>query len=427
MASTTPSPLEAAQQAFAEQRYAQAATLFERALAEQPASIEARVGRARCAMLAGQPALAAGHLQAAAAADPGNAAVARSLGVALLAQDSLDAAAGEFERARALQPGDPLARLHLGQVRERQGRSRAAAQSYYRALVAAQARGQWLDRASTPPHLQRAVLQAMDLVDRERRSALDGVLAPLRERHGREALARVAHCLEVHLKAVAAKPLDEQQRPRFLFVPGLPSTRYFERALFPWIASLEAATEAVREEARAILDAEGALQPFLKFDSEEQVGQYLGRGDAPPAWDAYFFWRDGVRDGAHHAQCPRTSALLESLPLVRIREHAPEICFSVLAPGTLILPHTGVSNLRVVVHLPLIVPADCAIEVGGQVHAWREGEVVVFDDTFVHQAWNRGPSRRVILLMDTWNPHLDAVEREALAELVGAIGDFNRE
>lgn len=134
-----------------------------------------------------------------------------------------------------------------------------------------------------------------------------------------------------------------------------------------------------------------------------------------------------MRNDSNHARCPRTSALLESLPLVRIREHAPEICFSVLAPGTHILSHTGVSNLRVVVHLPLIVPADCAIVVGGETHAWREGEVVVFDDTFVHEAWNRGPSRRVILLMDTWNPHLSEVEREALAELVGAIGDFNRE
>lgn len=427
MSAAHSSLLEAAQRALAGQRLAEASALFERAISGRPDAVEARVGRARCAMLAGQPALAVEHLQAAAQSAPDNAAVARSLGVALLAVDSLDAAATELERARALQPADPMARLHLGQVRERQGRNRAAAMAYYRALVAAQARGQWLDRASTPMHLQRSVLQAMDLVDRERRSALDGVLAPLRAQHGAGALARVTRCLEGHLKTVALKPLDEQQRPRFLYFPDLPSPRFFDHALFPWLSALEAATDAVRAEANSILEADGALQPFLKFDSAEQVGQYLGAGETPPAWDAFFFWRDGVRIDANHARCPQTSALLESLPLVRIREHAPEICFSVLAPGTHILPHTGVSNLRVVVHLPLIVPADCAIEVGGQVHAWREGEAVVFDDTFVHHAWNRGQTRRVIVLMDTWNPHLTEVEREALAELVGAIGDFNRE
>jgi aspartate beta-hydroxylase len=427
MTLSEPSALEAAQQALAGQRPVQAAALFERAIAEEPDSLPARMGRARCAMLAGDPALAVAHLEAAVRIEPGNAAVARSLGVALLAAGSLDAAAAALERARTLQPRDPMTRLHLGQLHERRGQPRAAAQAYYRALVSAQAQGLWLDRASTPPHLQRAVLQAMDLVDRERRAALDGVLQPLRERHGTAALGRVERCLQGHLKTLALQPLDEQQRPRFLYFPDLPATRYFERNLFPWIDALEAATVEVRAEAQAVLATEGALQPFLKFDSAEQVDQYLGRGDAPPSWDACFFWRDGVRNDAHHARCPRTSALLESLPLVRIREHAPEICFSVLAPGTHILPHTGVSNLRVVVHLPLIVPADCAIVVGGETHAWREGEAVVFDDTFVHEAWNRGPTRRVILLMDTWNPYLTEVEREALAALVGAIGDFNRE
>ncbi|MCE7930987.1 MAG: aspartyl/asparaginyl beta-hydroxylase domain-containing protein [Xanthomonadales bacterium PRO6] len=312
-------------------------------------------------------------------------------------------------------------------MRERQGQPRAAAQSYLRALATAQANGLWLDRASTPPQWQRAVLRAMDLVDRERRSALEGVLGPLRERHGGDALTRVTHCLEGYLNTLASAPRDPQQRPRFLYVPGLPPTRFFERSLFPWLDLLEAGTGELRAEAGALLDCEGALQPFLKFDSQEQVGAYLGGGDTPPAWDAWFFWRDGVRDDVHHARCPATSRLLEQLPLVHIREHAPEICFSVLAPGTHILPHTGVSNLRAVVHLPLIVPAGCAIEVGGEVHEWREGEAVAFDDTFEHQAWNRSRERRTILLMDTWNPHLTAPEREALTELVGAIGDFNRE
>ena len=123
------------------------------------------------------------------------------------------------------------------------------------------------------------------------------------------------------------------------------------------------------------------MQPFLTFDSEVQLAKYLGGGATQPSWDAFFFYRDGVRVDASHLRCPQTSAVLESLPLVRIRQHAPEICYSVLAPGTHILAHTGVTNISMVVHLPLIVPADCAIEVGGQTYAWREGEVVVFDDT----------------------------------------------
>ena len=119
-------------------------------------------------------------------------------------------------------------------------------------------------------------------------------------------------------------------------------------------------------------------------------------------------------------------AALDALPLVRIRANAPEVMFSVLTPGSHILPHRGVTNTRVVCHLPLVVPEDCALVVGGETHVWREGEAVAFDDTYEHEAWNRGSSTRVVLIIDVWNPHLTAAERDAVAVLVEAMGDFNR-
>ena len=98
-----------------------------------------------------------------------------------------------------------------------------------------------------------------------------------------------------------------------------------------------------------------------------------------------------------------------------------------LAPGTHLLPHHGITNTRLVMHLPLIVPADCALNVidAGE-HHWREGELVMFDDTFAHEAWNRSPHTRVILLMDCWNPHLATEERQALRQIIEAISDFQR-
>jgi aspartate beta-hydroxylase len=101
------------------------------------------------------------------------------------------------------------------------------------------------------------------------------------------------------------------------------------------------------------------------------------------------------------------------------------VCFSVLTPGTHILPHRGVTNTRLVTHLPLIVPGNCAIKVGGEERVWHEGECFTFDDTFEHEAWNRGDSTRVVMLLDIWNPHLTEIEREAVTALVEGIGDFN--
>jgi len=114
------------------------------------------------------------------------------------------------------------------------------------------------------------------------------------------------------------------------------------------------------------------------------------------------------------------------LPLVRISEHAPEICFSMLTAGTHILPHYGTSNIRSVVHLPLIVPENCALKVENELVLTKAGECFAFDDTFLHEAWNRGSGTRAILLMDAWNPHLTETERLCLTELVKLIGDFNR-
>jgi aspartate beta-hydroxylase len=192
----------------------------------------------------------------------------------------------------------------------------------------------------------------------------------------------------------------------------------------PWFGDLERATGAIRKELLALLPAAEGSERVFTSEAAERLGLAGERG--APAWTGFYFWRHGERRDANHAACPRTSAALEALPLVRIREHAPEVMFSVLTPGTHILPHRGVTNTRVVCHLPLVVPAGCALTVGGERREWREGEAVAFDDTYEHEAWNRGGQTRVVLIIDVWNPHLTAAERDAVAVLVAALGDFNR-
>ncbi|MGE5167578.1 MAG: aspartyl/asparaginyl beta-hydroxylase domain-containing protein, partial [Deltaproteobacteria bacterium] len=78
-----------------------------------------------------------------------------------------------------------------------------------------------------------------------------------------------------------------------------------------------------------------------------------------------------------------------------------------------------------VTHLPLVIPENCAIAVGGEEKVWREGEAFSFDDTFEHEAWNRSDRTRVVMLLDVWNPYLTAVECEAITGLIEGIGDFN--
>jgi aspartate beta-hydroxylase len=246
------------------------------------------------------------------------------------------------------------------------------------------------------------------------------LLAPLREKYGASELTRVERALRIYLHEEVPQYLDERQRPTFLYFPELPPFPYFDRKLFPWIPQFEAETAAIREELMNLLPAVAKSERV--FGSAELERQNL-RG-IEPSWNGYYFYRHGVRREDNCASCPRTAAALDSVPLSRVREHGPEVLFSVFTAGTHLLPHRGVTNTRIVAHLPLIVPTDCALNVAGQAHEWQEGEIVVFDDTYEHEAWNRSQNIRVVLIFDLWNPFLTEVERLAVAELIASMGDY---
>ncbi|HET6431889.1 aspartyl/asparaginyl beta-hydroxylase domain-containing protein [Dyella sp.] len=359
-------------------------------------------------------------------AHPSHAGVAHQLGCAQLAVGDFEAAAAHLHRALALAPRMFLARLRLGIALEQLGRPDEALRAFFMAVRSAQEQGRWLSDATTAPALREPVKYAMNYANVGRKRLFDVALEPLRERYGRSELRRVDRALAIHLGLEAMPAIDPRQRPLFLYFPEVPSQPFYPRQRFPWHEALEAGAAGVREELLAVLAGEQPLESFLGVDDPAQAQSMLGASPGhDAAWDAYFFHRHGARYDAHCAACPRTSALLDAAPLVRIRGHAPEALFSVLRPGTHILPHRGVTNTRLVTHLPLIVPADCALRVGGQVHAWREGSCVTFDDTFEHEAWNRSEATRVVLILDSWNPDLTAAEQAAVTDLVQAIGDFN--
>ena len=361
-------------------------------------------------------------------AQPDDPATLHQLGAAQSASGDWQGAIESLRRCLAMAPRTFVARLRLGMALEQLNDPHGALVAYFAAINAAQAAGRWLSDATTAPGVRVAVRRAMAVVDAGRRQLFNAVLEPLRERYGASELRRVEDCLAVYLGEKPANLPDPRQQPKFLYFPGLPSQPYYPRERFPWQAELEAHTAIIREELLAVLSQPQQLESFLLTDSPQDTAELLrASGPTDAAWDAYFFHRHGERYAAHAAACPQTAALLDSLPLAHVREHSPETLYSVLRPGSHILPHRGVTNTRLVTHLPLIVPADCALRVGGEVHAWEEGRCVTFDDTFEHEAWNRSGETRVVLILDNWNPDLTEAERAAVAELVGAIGDFNRE
>ena len=400
-----------------------AAATYSLVLQSRPGVAEAHGFLAAHALQRGIFAAAAAHGEQALKADPDDVQVHALLGDALRRLVTFDYAERALQDMLVDQPQAYTSGLHHAWLLERRGDAHAALLGYLRAIKTAQLHGLWLDDDTTPPWLRELVQHAMQRAQSGRLQLFHELLDSMIERYGRDDMARVADCLAMYLGESPTVYADARQRPTFLYFPGLPVTPVFDRSQLSFAHAYEARMPAIRDEMLSVLAGAQGIEPF-HYDLTREQREAMTHG---AAWDAYFFDRDGVRLHDHHAACPETSATLAQLPLDHIRDHGPEVCFSIMRPGAHILPHRGVSNTRAVLHLGLAIPDHCALNLlgVGEMH-WQEGRCFAFDDTYEHEAWNRSDSTRVILLADIWNPHLREAERAAVADLIAAIGDLNQ-
>ena len=144
-----------------------------------------------------------------------------------------------------------------------------------------------------------------------------------------------------------------------------------------------------------------------------------------PRWSALQVIRAGDRMPYAEDLFPKTLEALAGMPQPEVPGRTPSAMFSALQPRTRIPPHTGVSNARLVTHLPLIVPPDCGFRVGSETRQWEVGRAWVFDDTIEHEAWNDSDQLRVILIADIWNMFMTDEDRQVYSSVVGAIDGFH--
>jgi beta-hydroxylase len=122
--------------------------------------------------------------------------------------------------------------------------------------------------------------------------------------------------------------------------------------------------------------------------------------DKVKAWKVFSFIFFGLRFPHNAVLCPQTAKLIYSIPDIISCD------YSFLKANTHIQPHKGYSRMVLRCHLPLIVPSGhhCAIRVGDETREWEEGKLMIFDDSFEHEAWNKSNKDRVVLMFDIPNP-----------------------
>jgi len=174
---------------------------------------------------------------------------------------------------------------------------------------------------------------------------------------------------------------------------AVPNRPYVDVKLFPELKPLSDNWQILREEALQLFD-EGHIRAAAKYN-DLGFNSFFRRG-----WKRFYVkWYDEPLDSAK-ALCPKTVALVQSIPSVNAA------MFALLPPGGDLGKHRDPFAGSLRYHLGLSTPNsdNCRIFVDGEPYSWRDGEAVIFDETFIHWAENKTDTLRVILFCDVERP-----------------------
>ena len=403
---------------LAERRDAEAQRLFGEAQAILPDHPLVLHERARRLALGGDVAGARTLLERLVSEMPGHLPYWLSLAAALRALGCCEEEFDVLERALTLDPTHLVVLLQKGALLDLMHKPRSAAAVYSHALQTL-APGTALP-AAIEAHVRHAEKRVRDNAA-ELADLIDARLGRLpRVERTASSHLRFDRCLD----RVLGRRRIYTPEPTSMLFPYLRNYEFYERELFPWLGDLESAAGSIRDELLGVLSADQqGIEPYIAFSESLPLRQWRDLNHSR-RWSAYFLWNQGRREEAHLARCPSTAAVLSALPQVDIPGRGPTAFFSILEAHTQIPPHSGVTNARLTVHLPLIVPPSCRFRVGGEVRDWRAGTAWVFDDTIEHEAWNDSDSPRAILIFDVWHPELTALERDLLREMILTLTEY---
>jgi len=313
-----------------------------------------------------------------------------------------------LQNALATDPYCWPALLQKGNLLETQGKMKTAALFYRDALkISPPAEYRPESYRQLLTHAERIVAMYSEALEMTLLQSIEGL--PGLSQRWREA---------VSIMSGRSKPYVSQCNQ--LTVPRLPAQPFFRREMFDWVPELEKRTPEIRAEMIAALgEATEEFQPYVQYAPGEPVNQWAELNHSRQ-WTSFHLYRAGKPVPQNIERCPKTAEALKLIDAVHLAGTCPNVMFSVLQPKAKIPPHHGESNARLVAHLPLVVPENCLFRVGYDNRRWVEGEVLIFDDTIEHEAWNDSDEIRVVMLFDVWNPMLSVEERAIVQRMAEA-------
>ena len=173
----------------------------------------------------------------------------------------------------------------------------------------------------------------------------------------------------------------------------LPAKPYLPTEAFPELKPLQDNWQEIREEALQLLHV-GEIKSSQNYD-DVGFNSFFKSG-----WKRFYLKWYGESHPSAMKLCPRTTELLQSIGTVKAA------MFATLPPGSKLVRHRDPYAGSYRYHLGLDTPNDeaCFICVDGENYHWRNGEAVMFDETYIHYAANQTEHNRVILFCDVERP-----------------------
>ncbi len=157
----------------------------------------------------------------------------------------------------------------------------------------------------------------------------------------------------------------------------------------------------IQEELIELLKNENDIPKFHEVD---KIQKFIANKDQA-AWRVFMFKAYGNWQEGNCNKAPKTTSLLKEIPGITTA------MFSILGPQKHIPPHNGFYKGVYRYHLGLIIPklGECYIINGGHRYDWKEGEDILFDDTYKHAVWNKTEETRVVLFCDIFRNDLPKI------------------
>lgn len=372
---TTQSPLHAAYAALQTGRHEQAIQLFSQARQMAPSDITAHIG----------------------------------LAYAFAGLGDMENAERAIDQALSLDPRNIRSLIFKGDRRHAAGQSRNAA-TYYDAA---------LRSAASVPQRPQDLANELARVQAITQTIMAQYEAEILERLKSEGFERPEQSarFKKSLDILVGRRSIYVQEPTSYYFPDLPQIEFYNRSRFDWVEAVESQTDAIRDSLLQELSvSDDAFDAYVQGDDRPHSDPHnmIGNKD----WTARYLWKDGQRLDDALDRHPAVAEALGHAPLCDIPGATPSVLFSRLKPHSAIPPHNGLLNVRLICHLPLVIPGAGFLRVGSERRSWKEGELMIFDDSIDHEAANEANSDRVVLLFDIWRPELSQEEQALVRALL---------